>query len=181
MPCCDDRNPINTYNFLFNKIYFSPSKYDYNSVLFHRRMRSNDTFLVYRKAFCRAVPFVFSRNGVTNDGFSAHWFRVPDNVFDSPDRNPENACYCRPDVAPCLLSGLTDLTPCYYGKLTSISVTTNYVSFRSVLCLLLPQCTCCPIRRTRFSANGVSLLLQRNDASFVQDSKRLPTKYPDCP
>jgi len=143
-------------------------------------MRSNDTFLIYRKGLCRVLPVVFSRSGVTNDGFPAYWFRVSDNAFDSPDRNPENACYCRPDVGPCLMSGLADIRSCYYSKLTSISVMTNYVSFRKVLCLLLSQCTCCPIWRTRFSANRVSWLLQRNDARFIQDSKRLLTKYPDC-
>ena len=130
-------------------------------------MKSNDTFLIYRKSFCRVLPLVFSRSGVTNEGFPAYWFHLPDNVFDSPERNPENACYCRPNVAPCLLSGLADLTPCYYSKLTSFSVMTNEVTFRSLLCLLLPQCTCCPIWRTRFSANGVSGLLHRNDASLV--------------
>lgn len=84
-------------------------------ILYPKHMRSNDTFLIYRKSFCRVLPVVFSRSGVTNAGFPAYWFRVPDNVFDSPDRNPENACYCRPDVAPCLLSGLADMTSCYYS------------------------------------------------------------------
>jgi len=130
--------------------------YDCTSVLYHRHMRSNDTFLIYRRAFCRILPVVFSRSGVSNEGFPAYWYHLPDNIFDSPDRNPENTCYCHPNVAPCLLSGLADLTPCYYGKLTCFSVMTNYVSFRSVLCLLLPRCTCCTIWRTRFSVNGIS-------------------------
>ncbi|GFG34116.1 hypothetical protein Cfor_05572 [Coptotermes formosanus] len=90
-------------------------------VLYPKRMRSNDTFLIYRKAFCRVLPVAFSRSGVTNEGFPAYWFHLPDNVFDSPDRNPENACYCRPKVAPCLLSGLADLTPCYYGIPVALS------------------------------------------------------------
>jgi hypothetical protein len=87
--------------------------------VFHRRLTSNDTFLIYRKAFCRVMPVVFSRSGVTDEGFPAFWFRLPDDVFGSPDRNPENECYCRPKVAPCLLSGLADITSCYYSKLTS--------------------------------------------------------------
>jgi hypothetical protein len=79
-------------------------------------MTPNDTFLIYRKAFCRFLPVVFSRSGVTQEGFPAYWFHLPDNVFDSPDKNPDNECYCRPRVAPCLLSGLADITPCYYSK-----------------------------------------------------------------
>jgi hypothetical protein len=92
--------------------------------LHYRLLTSNDTFLIYRKAFCRVLPVVFSRSGVTNEGFPAYWFRLPDNVFDSPEKNPDNACYCRPEVAPCLLSGLADITPCYYSKFTSCSAMT---------------------------------------------------------
>ncbi|XP_021917896.1 scavenger receptor class B member 1-like [Zootermopsis nevadensis] len=90
-------------------------------VLYPRRLNPNDTFLIYRKAFCRVLPMVFSRSVATDQGFPAYWFRLPDNVFDSPDRNPENACYCRPDVAPCLLSGLADITPCYYSIPVALS------------------------------------------------------------
>lgn len=148
--------------------------YDCTSLLYHRRMRTNVTFLIYRKAFCRVLPMVFARSGVTNEGFPAYWFHLPDNVFDSPDRNPENACYCRPNVAPCLLSGLADLTPCYYSKLTCSSVMTNCVSSRSVVSLLLPQCTCCLIWRTKFTADGVSWLLQPNDVSLLWNLKDFP-------
>ncbi|PNF20583.1 hypothetical protein B7P43_G04867 [Cryptotermes secundus] len=90
-------------------------------VLYPKPMTSNDTFLIYRKAFCRFLPVVFSRSGVTNEGFPAYWFNLPDNVFDSPDKNPDNACYCRPEVAPCLLSGLADITPCYYSIPVALS------------------------------------------------------------
>ncbi|KAJ9584706.1 hypothetical protein L9F63_020952, partial [Diploptera punctata] len=78
-------------------------------------MTPNSTFVVYRKAFCRLLPMEYADKGVTKDGFPVFWFRFPDNVFDSPDKNPENSCYCRPEVAPCLLSGLADITPCYYS------------------------------------------------------------------
>ena len=82
----------------------------------YRNVKPNSTYIVYRKAFCRFLPMEYSESGTTKDGFPVFWFRFPDNVFDSPDRNPENSCYCRPHVAPCLLSGLADITPCYYSK-----------------------------------------------------------------
>ncbi|KAJ4444620.1 hypothetical protein ANN_06416, partial [Periplaneta americana] len=90
-------------------------------VLYPRHMTQNDTFLIYRKAFCRVIPVVFSHSGVTESGFPAYWFRLPNNVFDSPDKNPENSCYCHPKVAPCLLSGLADITPCYYSIPVALS------------------------------------------------------------
>ncbi|PSN52676.1 hypothetical protein C0J52_06014 [Blattella germanica] len=55
-------------------------------------MPLNESYVVYRKAFCRLLPMKFNESGVTSDGFPAYFFRFPDNIFDSPDKNPENSC-----------------------------------------------------------------------------------------
>lgn len=84
-------------------------------ILFPRNIRKDMRFSVYRKAFCRTLPLQFVREGPTPDNVPAYWYTLADDIFETPDRNPDNACYCRPEVAPCLPRGLSDLTPCYYG------------------------------------------------------------------
>lgn len=54
--------------------------------------------------------------GVFDNGIPGYWYKLPDNVFDTPDQNPAQACYCDPKVKTCLPKGLSDITPCYYSK-----------------------------------------------------------------
>ena len=51
-------------------------------------------------------------------GMSAMRFELPDDVYDRPENaSSETDCYTRPGRES-LMSGLTDVSPCYFGKLT---------------------------------------------------------------
>lgn len=54
--------------------------------------------------------------GVFKNGVPAFWYKLPDDVFETPDKNPAQACYCNPKERACLPKGLSDITPCYYSK-----------------------------------------------------------------
>lgn len=54
--------------------------------------------------------------GVFKNGVPAFWYKLPDDVFETPDKNPAQACYCNPKERKCLPKGLSDITPCYYSK-----------------------------------------------------------------
>ncbi|XP_034234473.1 scavenger receptor class B member 1-like [Thrips palmi] len=91
-------------------------------ILFPRNIRKDMRFSVYRKAFCRTLPLQFVREGPTPDHVPAYWYTLGDDIFETADVNPDNSCYCRPEVAPCLPRGLSDLTPCYYDIPAAVSL-----------------------------------------------------------
>lgn len=78
-------------------------------------MKKNETFKVYRKAFCRTLPIRFSHSGEHN-GIEAYWFTLADNAFDDSDVDPASKCYCNRGKK-CMKRGLGNITPCYYSKL----------------------------------------------------------------
>lgn len=113
-------------------------------ILFPRNIRKDMRFSVYRKAFCRTLPLQFVREGPTKDQVPAYWYTLGDDIFETPDVNPDNSCYCRPEVAPCLPRGLSDLTPCYYGK----PVRTSWQAMSS-----RPKVLCAPGGQSRIIAS----------------------------
>ncbi|KAK3907484.1 Scavenger receptor class B member 1 [Frankliniella fusca] len=102
-------------------------------ILFPPNMRPDMSFSVYRKAFCRTLPLQFVREGPTPDQVPAYWYTLRDDAFETADVNPDNNCYCRPSVAPCLPRGLSDLTPCYYDIPAAVSLPHFYKADESLL------------------------------------------------
>ncbi|XP_052121454.1 scavenger receptor class B member 1-like [Frankliniella occidentalis] len=102
-------------------------------ILFPPNMRHDMRFAVYRKAFCRTLPLQFVREGPTPDQVPAYWYTLRDDIFETADVNPDNDCYCRPRVAPCLPRGLSDLTPCYYDIPAAVSLPHFYKADESLL------------------------------------------------
>lgn len=84
----------------------------YEGTIFPRNLPKNTTLRLFRKAFCRPLPFNYDGEETSKEGFSAYRYRVASNFLMGADNNPENACYCR--NGECLPDGLGDLTPCYY-------------------------------------------------------------------
>lgn len=78
-------------------------------------------FRVFRKAFCRTLPIVFKKEVYTKEGIPGYFYTLSDNVFDPPDSNPDNECYCR-NLKKCLKKGLSNLTPCYYNIPAAVSL-----------------------------------------------------------
>lgn len=76
-------------------------------------MPENTTIKIFRNAFCRPVPLVYSGRAKSNQGFDAYNFRISSDFLATPEENPENACYCV--KGRCLPKGLGHLSPCYYG------------------------------------------------------------------
>lgn len=52
---------------------------------------------------------------VEQDGITAYRFDLPDNIYSRPE-NLEEECYTT-EKAPLLPSGLTDVSPCFYGNI----------------------------------------------------------------
>lgn len=90
-------------------------------ILYPRNLSPNQSFSIYRKAFCRTLPLVYDKQSFSNRGVPVFRYVVADNALDSPDKNPDNECYCKEDDA-CLPSGLSDISPCYYGIPVAISL-----------------------------------------------------------
>ncbi|KAB0800229.1 hypothetical protein PPYR_05969 [Photinus pyralis] len=80
--------------------------------LFPRHINKNDTFYLYRHAFCRTIPITFENVTTTQDGFEGYLFRVKRDFLATREENAENECYCISQK--CLRKGLGDLSPCYY-------------------------------------------------------------------
>lgn len=84
------------------------------AVLFPRNINTNHTFKVYRRAFCRPLPFLFDKQITMKGGYPAFLFKFPEDILDP--NNPDNKCYCNKNEG-CLPKGLSDLSPCYYSKI----------------------------------------------------------------
>ncbi|CAD7084816.1 unnamed protein product [Hermetia illucens] len=84
----------------------------YDGTLFPRNISKGEVFRVYRKAFCRTLPIVFSHSGSLN-GIEAYFFKLSEDAFDNSLDNPKSSCYCTDKV--CLKKGLGNMTPCYYN------------------------------------------------------------------
>ncbi|XP_073978575.1 scavenger receptor class B member 1-like isoform X3 [Rhodnius prolixus] len=89
------------------------------AVLFPRNINTNHTFKVYRRAFCRPLPFLFDKQITMKGGYPAFLFKFPEDILDP--NNPDNKCYCNKNEG-CLPKGLSDLSPCYYNIPVAISL-----------------------------------------------------------
>uniref|UniRef100_A0A1B6DPI6 Scavenger receptor class B member 1 n=1 Tax=Clastoptera arizonana TaxID=38151 RepID=A0A1B6DPI6_9HEMI len=88
----------------------------FEGYVYPRHISPNDTFFLYRKSFCRTLPLVYNKSGFSDRGIPVFIYKLAENALDSPIMNPDNACYCKNTNKPCLPSGLSDLSPCYYGE-----------------------------------------------------------------
>ncbi|XP_055922794.1 lysosome membrane protein 2 [Eupeodes corollae] len=93
-------------------------KGSFDGTLFPKTMTQGDTFRVYRKAFCRTLPVIYSHPG-SLDGVDAYFFKLAEYAFDTNISDPETACFCKDRM--CLKRGLGRITPCYYNIPSAIS------------------------------------------------------------
>ena len=66
-------------------------------------------------------------------GMTAYRFDLPPNTFARPEDENTEECFIQPDVPP-LPSGLTDVSPCYYGIRNNLITVPSLLQF---VCLLL--------------------------------------------
>lgn len=71
---------------------------------------------------CRRLPMVFEKEvRLLNDKIPAYRYVVPFKVFDRPEIEPENQCYCNMDSGDCPPQGVFNSTPCAMGAPAFIS------------------------------------------------------------
>lgn len=83
--------------------------------LFPSYLDKHAVFRIFRKAFCKAIPIVFKKEVIMDNGLDGYLYSMSDDFLDTPEQNPNNACYCQ-KKKQCLKKGLSDITPCYYSK-----------------------------------------------------------------
>ncbi|XP_066906722.1 scavenger receptor class B member 1 [Halyomorpha halys] len=88
--------------------------------LFPNNIQKNQTFTIYRRAFCRPLKIEYDRSGVSRTGYPIYIYKFAKNLLDPA--NPDNACYCKNKQETCLPLGLSDLSPCYYNFPVAISL-----------------------------------------------------------
>ncbi|XP_031366302.1 sensory neuron membrane protein 2 isoform X2 [Apis dorsata] len=81
--------------------------------LFPSYLDKHAVFRIFRKAFCKAIPIVFKKEVIMDNGLDGYLYSMSDDFLDTPEQNPNNACYCQ-KKKQCLKKGLSDITPCYY-------------------------------------------------------------------
>ncbi|RZB77492.1 scavenger receptor class B, member 1-like, partial [Asbolus verrucosus] len=91
----------------------------FEGTIFPPNLKENSTVKLYRRAFCRPVPFVYKNRSFSKDGFEGITFEVDKLFLARPEENPENSCYCVD--GECLPKGLGSLAPCYYDIPIAIS------------------------------------------------------------
>ncbi|XP_049942044.1 scavenger receptor class B member 1-like isoform X1 [Schistocerca serialis cubense] len=92
----------------------------YEGVILPRYLPENETMWVYRKYFCRPIPAVFGKN-VTAYGLKLRQYKLKDDAYDTPDKNPDNSCYCDGQNRDCLPAGVAEVSPCYFNVPAAIS------------------------------------------------------------
>lgn len=85
----------------------------YDGTIYPRPMKKNTSITMFRKAFCRPVVLEFEEESYTKQGFRSYNYKMPKNMFASPEINPDNECYC--SNGNCPHKGLQDIGACYYG------------------------------------------------------------------
>ncbi|XP_044258717.1 scavenger receptor class B member 1-like isoform X1 [Tribolium madens] len=91
----------------------------FEGTVFPPNMPENTSVKLYRRAFCRPVPFNYKGKAETKTGFRGMTFEVDKLFLATPEENPDNHCYCPKDG--CLPKGLGSLSPCYYDMPIAIS------------------------------------------------------------
>ncbi|XP_055318862.1 scavenger receptor class B member 1-like isoform X3 [Sitodiplosis mosellana] len=74
---------------------------------------------VFIKAFCRKFPMVYDSEVSLFNGVPAYRYKAPRNVFDNPDKNPANECYCDIGSGKCAPSGVFNATLCFDAPIYS--------------------------------------------------------------
>jgi scavenger receptor class B protein 1 len=95
----------NNFNDATDGTIFSPKK-----------IRNKRPVQYYYKEMCRAIPLYFEKEvKILNGKIPAYRYHIPDTIYDTPDKTPENQCFCDLDLGECPLQGIFNATPCAFG------------------------------------------------------------------
>ncbi|CAG2063021.1 unnamed protein product, partial [Timema podura] len=84
-----------------------------------RDLTHEDIVHVYDKDLCRILPLQF-QSMTEKDGIKAGLYTPPDDVFELPDKQPDNKCFCPGQECQCPPRGLQNISPCQFDETTSI-------------------------------------------------------------
>lgn len=79
-----------------------------------RKYTQSDVVHVYDKDLCRILPLHF-RGMTSKNGIEAGIYTPPEDIFDLPERQPDNKCYCGENDETCPAKGLQNVAPCQFG------------------------------------------------------------------
>lgn len=79
-----------------------------------REFTKSDLVHVYDKDLCRVWALRY-RKDVIKDGIKAGYYTPDDNLLETVDKNPDNACFCE-DNTSCTVKGLQYIGPCQFSK-----------------------------------------------------------------
>jgi len=85
-----------------------------DGTMFHPFVNKNDTLYMFSPDICRSIYGRFESELVVK-GLKAFKFVIPSEVFANTTVNPDNACYCVPDVDHCLGAGVLNISACQFG------------------------------------------------------------------
>ncbi|XP_063898703.1 scavenger receptor class B member 1 [Helicoverpa armigera] len=88
----------------------------------------NRTLHVFYPNLCRRLPFQYEKTVEISDGIELYRYRMPLDVFDDPEHNPENQCYCEIDTATCPPRGVINVTDCTMGAPALVSFPHFYLA-----------------------------------------------------
>lgn len=101
---------------------------------------------VYYKYLCRNFPMIYEKEVKFPNG-TAYKYVLPENVFDSPESNAENQCFC--EAGTCPPQGLLNSTLCADGEfklLPKFPILANNFCRSSIIYLISPpvqsRCDC---------------------------------------
>ncbi|XP_013196356.1 scavenger receptor class B member 1-like [Amyelois transitella] len=80
----------------------------------------NRTLHVFMPNLCRRLPYIYDKD-IEVDGIPLLRYRLPLDVFDDPEHNPQNQCYCEIDTATCPPRGVINVTACTMGAPAMVS------------------------------------------------------------
>jgi len=89
-----------------------------------RELTKSDLVHVYDKDLCRVWALRY-RKDVIKDGVNTAYYTPDDNLLETVENNPDNACFCEDDTK-CTVKGLQYIGPCQFSKYRS---TKNHVLF----------------------------------------------------
>lgn len=100
--------------------------------MFKPPLTSGKSMQTYELEYCRARTFHFEKDEMFK-GVSAYFYKFrPDDLY-SPEKNPDNWCFCPyDDASKCGVNGIGHLAPCMEGWQNDFSrsyfcVQTSYV------------------------------------------------------
>ncbi|KAJ9599080.1 hypothetical protein L9F63_010440, partial [Diploptera punctata] len=82
---------------------------------------------IYHHDMCRRLPLEYKEEVISTGGIPALRYQLPRDIFANPDVNPENACFCHPDIQTCPPSGVFNASPCSYGAPLMMSLAHFYL------------------------------------------------------